>query len=167
MRMGARAASFFAVLLVLALACASQTVDRDVGIVARQACALPGQSLASPLDTAVWCAEQFIARNGYTDLAPVADTTLIAFESLEWASGIEEMLRHRHNTLQRNALGVCKEPPGIRPTTGFVVVFRYRDTTLGARGVTMSKRFQELRVEHQNFNDDAVDSARFGCRRVV
>ena len=129
-----------ALLVVLALGCAPDNVDRGSTPEERQACVLPTRSLASARDTAVWCAEQFIARNGYTDVAPLSDTSLIAFESLEWANSIEEMLRHRSNTLQRHAFGICEKAPGPH-YEGFVVVFRYRDTTQGARGVTMSKRF--------------------------
>lgn len=152
-------------LTVLALGCAPHNADTDPTPEARNACVLPSRALASRSDTAVWCAEQFIARNGYTDVAPLSDTSLIAFESLEWANSIEEMFRFRHNTLQRRAFGICEGAPGPH-YQGFVVVFRYRDTTHGARGVTMSKRFHGLRVEHQDFLVAAVDSARFGCRRV-
>jgi hypothetical protein len=59
------------------------------------------------MDTAVWCAEEFIARNGYTAQSAAADTGLIAVESLESDSSIASLVRTRHNSLAPRAIGVC------------------------------------------------------------
>src|SRR6266542_5175513 len=56
---------------------------------------------------AIRLAEQFIAQNDYTDLPP--DKSKLAYESIEWESNIDEMLRERRNTLEPNAYGVVRE----------------------------------------------------------
>jgi hypothetical protein len=125
--------------------------------------------LASAPDTAVWCAEQFVARNGYTDRPAVADTSLLASESFELSSSAAEMLRMRDNTLEPQAVGLCAPSPSEAraPTNGYIIAFRYRDTAGTMRGVTMSDRFTNLRMQHQDLNPAVLDSAHYGCRRRV
>src|SRR6266850_279628 len=62
---------------------------------------------------AVGLAEQFIVRNGYTDLPP--DKNRLHYETIEWASNIQEMLKMlkmRHDTLERNVYGVARGRKG-------------------------------------------------------
>jgi hypothetical protein len=140
-------------------------VERRVFASDLRTCATIRESLPSAADTAISCAEEFIARNGYTDLRPAADTSRVAFESIDFAAGIAEVLRERHNSLERHAFGVCEILPLSAETKvgGFVVAFRSRDTSY-ARWVTMSDRYSDLRVQHVDFDTAALDSV--PCRRL-
>src|SRR5437016_6224156 len=53
---------------------------------------------------AIRLAEEFIARNGYTDL-PVPGGTKLTPEPIEFASSREERLKFRHDTLEQKAVG--------------------------------------------------------------
>jgi hypothetical protein len=103
---------------------------------------------------AVRLAEEFIAQNGYTDLPPVRDK--IAHESIEWTSNIDELLKARHNTLERKAYGIVRERKG--GASGWTVVFRQkcRKCTNG-RAVTMNLDGSNRRVEHVDFILKKVD----------
>ena len=99
---------------------------------------------------AVGLVEKFIAQNGYTDLPPEKDK--IVYESIERAPNVEEMLRWRHNTLEREAYGVRRGRKGGAP--GWTVVFReVGDNGKGDRGraVTMNMDGSKIRVEHVSF----------------
>ena len=113
----------------------------------------------SPEAKAVRLAEEFIARNGYTDLPPDRDS--LSYETVEWGPNDEEMLKQRHDTLGRKAYGVRY---GGRMGTkgGWTVVFRvparYGDVgVVTGRAVTMDKDFQNLLVEHKDFFLAKVD----------
>lgn len=67
-------------------------------------------------------AEQFIAQNGYTDLAP--DKSKLAYERIEWESRTDEMLKGRHDTLERKPYGIVSGRKG--GAAGWTVVFRYK-----------------------------------------
>ena len=98
----------------------------------------------------MWCAEWFVARNGYTDL-PVADTSVIARESIEFHVTIRDLLAHRQNSLGRRAVVVCHRAKGRSP--GFTVGFLApdpADSSVG-RAVTMDTAFRALRVEHVGY----------------
>src|ERR1043165_6284186 len=101
---------------------------------------------------AVRLAEAFIAQNGYTDLR--ADKSKLAYETIEWTSNIEDMLKQRHDTLARKAYGIVHERKGGAP--GWTVVFRYshpaskQERRIG-RAVTMNLDGSGLRVEHVDF----------------
>jgi hypothetical protein len=71
---------------------------------------------------AINIAEEFVRTNGYTDLPPATDRTKLSFETIEWESDIEEMLKSRHNTLQRKAFGVLSRRKGHE--AGWTVVFQ-------------------------------------------
>ena len=153
-------------ILLLAVACGPRPVERRTSGADPRACDPPPVRLPSPADTAGFCAEEFIARNGYTDLPPATDTTLIAFESIEWSASRPELLRERRKTLERHAVGICEPQSSRVPPAGqFIVAFRSRDTAY-MRAVTMSARYADLRVQHQDFNASALDSAQYGCRRL-
>jgi hypothetical protein len=49
------------------------------------------------------CAEEFVARNGYTSAPPTADSTLWSPESIEFASSWQEVFQRRHNVLMPKA----------------------------------------------------------------
>ncbi len=91
------------------------------------------------------CAEEFIARNGYTSSPPTADTSLWTPESIEFASSWADALQRRHNTLFPRA-----ESAGCE-TGGCAATFRYAsDTSLcHMRIVTMSSSFKGMRMQHQ------------------
>lgn len=101
---------------------------------------------------AIKWAEQFIAQNGYTDLPP--NKTKIAYETIEWESNVKEMLKQRHDTLQRRAYGTVRGRK--TSSTGWTVVFRYKhpadreERRLG-RAVTMNLNGSNTRVEHVDF----------------
>ena len=124
-------------------------------------CGLPGLAGLPPDTAAVRCAEWFVARNGYTDLAPVADSTQLASESIEFAPSVAELLASRRNTLGRRAAVVCREAPrGAGYTVGFAAPGdRARRE---GRAVTMDASFGALRVEHQVYllSEALSDSAR-------
>lgn len=116
-------------------------------------------------ERAVRTAEEFIARNGYTDLPPEKDK--LSYESIEWEGSVDELLKLRHNTLERKAYGVL-HAGRLETQGGWMVVFRYKGPfdNLGddegfpmhkrGRAVTMDKEFTNLRVEHKDVNLDKV-----------
>ena len=109
-------------------------------------------------EKAVRAAEEFIARNGYTDLPPDRDG--LSYESVERAPSVEEMLRWRHDSLERKAYGVLYS--GRARERGWLVAFRHR-ARLGremdgwGRAVTMDRDFKNLLVEHKPFPLANVD----------
>ena len=101
---------------------------------------------------AVQLAETFIAQNGYTDLPP--DREHLAYETIEWESKIDEMLRTRHDTLERKAYGISRGRKG--DSFGWTVVFKYRHPSYremhkNGRAVTLNLDGSEMRVEHVDF----------------
>jgi hypothetical protein len=107
----------------------------------------------SPEAKAVRLAEEFIARNGYTDLPPARDR--LSYENVEWGPNDEEMLRRRRDTLARRAYGV-RYGGRLGAKGGWTVVFRpparYGEVgVVTGRAVTMDKNFQNLLVEHKDF----------------
>lgn len=102
-------------------------------------------------------AENFIIENGYTDLPPTDDKKKIVFESIEWTENVEEILKSRHNTLQKKAYGILKGRKG--GTDGFTVVFLYVDKSVikTGRAVTMDSDGTNIRVEHVNIFLKAVE----------
>lgn len=101
---------------------------------------------------AIKLAEQFIAQNGYTDLPP--DRSKLAYETIQWESNVDKMLKGRHDTLERKAYGIVRGRKGGAP--GWTVVFRYRHPSnqqmrRNGRAVTMNLDGSEMRVEHVGF----------------
>jgi len=100
---------------------------------------------------AISFAEQFIARNGYTDLPP--DKSKLANERIEWESNLDEMLKERRDTLERKAFGLIREGKSAH---GWTIVFRYkhpssRQMRRNGRAVTMNLDGGEMRVEYVDF----------------
>lgn len=103
---------------------------------------------------AIEFAEKFIAQNGYTDLSPNREK--LAYESIEWGSNVDEMLRTRHNTLERKAFGISPERKGN--SAGWTVVFKYKNSSKkNGRAVTMDLDGSKARVEHVDFILEKVD----------
>lgn len=107
---------------------------------------------------AIEFAEKFIAQNGYTDLPP--DKEHLAYETIEWESDVDEMLKVRHDTLERKAFGVSRGRTG--GAAGWTVVFRGRDlsgqwSSKRGRAVTMNLNGSKARVEHKDFILAKVD----------
>jgi hypothetical protein len=94
---------------------------------------------------AIEFAVKFIQRNGYTDLPP--DKENLAYESIEWESNVDEMLKRRYNTLESKAFGISRGRKG--GSAGWTVVFKYKDSaSKNGRGVTMNLDRSEAKVEH-------------------
>ncbi len=107
---------------------------------------------------AIEFAEKFIAQNGYTDLPP--DKENLAHESIEWESNLDEMLKMRHDSLERKAFGISRGRKGN--SVGWTVVFKYksasdRATSKNGRAVTMNLDGSKARVEHVDFILAKVD----------
>jgi hypothetical protein len=112
----------------------------------------------TPEEKAVRLAEEFVARNGYTDLP--ADRDNLSYESVEWESDVEEILRLRRDSLERKAFGIRSK--GRMDEPGWTVVFRYKYRSWAAdgraaRAVTMDQNFGNLRVEHKDFLPAGVE----------
>jgi hypothetical protein len=106
---------------------------------------------------AIRLAEQFVARNGYTDLPP--DKGGLAHESVEWESDVDEILKARRDTLGREAFGLVRRRKGA---PGWTIVFRYkhpatRQMRRNGRAVTMGLDGSGVRVEHADFILKYVD----------
>jgi type VI protein secretion system component Hcp len=101
---------------------------------------------------------RFFAGNGsinfYTDLPP--DKENLAYESIEWESNVEEMLKMRYNTLKGKAFGISR---GRKDgSDGWTVIFKYKDSIgRNGRAVTMNLDGSEARVEHVDFILKKVD----------
>jgi hypothetical protein len=91
------------------------------------------------------CAEDFVARNGYTSAQPTSDSTLWSPESIEFASSWHEIFQQRHNTLMPTGEGAGCDRLGCAAT------FRYANPARRCivRVVTMSKTGNGMRMEHQ------------------
>jgi hypothetical protein len=101
---------------------------------------------------AVRLAEEFVAQNGYTDLPP--DKSKLVHETIEWEAKVDDMLKHRHDTLERKAYGIVHGTR--RSASGWTVVFRYshpasKQERRNGRAVTMNPDGSSLRVEHVDF----------------
>jgi len=105
---------------------------------AARVCRLPTRELASPADTAAWCAREFIIRNGYTVSPASPDRADIALEpTMDVGRTFDEMMFARRNTVGDVPILVC------RTATGFLVSFpmpNQLDPTHG-RGVSMTGDF--------------------------
>ena len=111
-----------------------------------------GKRDETPEEKAVRLAEEFIARNGYTD-AP-HDRHSLSYESIEWTDNLEELLKLRHDSLERKAYGIFYS--GRSGGKGWTVVFRHKERygnhyDKTGRAVTMDGNFENLRVEHKSF----------------
>ncbi len=125
---------------------------------------------------AVRVAEEFVARNGYTDLS--ADKSRITYETVEFDGSLDEILKMRADTLERKAYGILYKATGTKMgEKGWTVIFRakgvsdnyYKSVSQAAgrkitrenypigRAVTMDANFENLLVEHKDFPLQNVD----------
>ena len=101
---------------------------------------------------AIELAEKFVAQNGYTDLLPSKEN--LSYESIEWESNVDVMLKNRSDTLEKKAFGLTPRRKNDAP--GWTVVFRYAHPSdssakKNGRAVTMDVDGSDLRVEHVDF----------------
>lgn len=103
-------------------------------------CRLPDQSLSSAADTAAFCAEGFIARNGYTSALATSDRSQIVLEGWERSRSLEGVLFMRRGTLHGTAYRVCRQ------RDGWWVVFRTTASTdpPSGRVVSMSLDYRGI-----------------------
>lgn len=116
------------------------------------------EKLTSP-QKAVKIAEEFIARNGHTKKP--ADRENLSYESVTFASNVDEVLELRHDSLEPKAYGYLNK---AKDKKGWTVIFqrsesrrkqdekdKIKDFANTGRAVTMDENFENLRVEHKDF----------------
>ena len=106
------------------------------------------------------CAEDFVARNGYTSAPPTSDSTLWSPESIEFASSWQEVFQQRHNMLIPKGEGAGCDRIGCAAT------FRYANPANRCivRVVTMSKTGNGMRMEHEEGVPRPGSAAERKCR---
>lgn len=121
-------------------------------------CQLPISSLATARDTAAYCAEQFVERNGYTELPPAPDRDMIAVEARDRGRTLTEAVEARRRTLARGAVIVCEG------ANGFSVVFHVYDPLDSKSGhvVVMGPQFDDMRLLAGFTRIDVIEE---GCVR--
>lgn len=105
---------------------------------------------------AIRLAEEFVKRNGYTELS--AEKDKLSYEIEEPSTDIEEILKSRRNTLEPKAFGVSSHS---KSGEGWTVIFKYNEEYLKTvtemdlsnrgRAVTMDKNFAEIEMQHKDF----------------
>jgi hypothetical protein len=122
-------------------------------------CLLPNDSLASARDTAAYCAEQFVERNGYTELPGTSDREMIAIESWDRGGTLTDAVERRRRTIARGPVIACTT------ANGFSVVFRAYDPmeTKNGHVVVMDSQFGNLRMLAGFTRLDRADP---GCTRL-
>lgn len=148
MRLRLSLSVFSVICLAASCSCVQEPVVQEI------ANKTAGQTKVAELteEQAIAFAEKFIAQNGYTDVAPDKDN--LSFESIEWESKIDKMLKSRHDTLERKAFGVSQGRKG--GGTGWTVVFKFKkrsypQTRKNGRAVTMNLNGSDGCVEHVDF----------------
>lgn len=119
-------------------------------------CSPPTSSLASARDTAAFCAETFIERNGYTELPGTSDRDMIAVESWDRGRTLTDAVERRRHTIARGPAVVCETP------NGFSVVFHVYDPMDSHTGhvVTMGRGYDGMRLL---VGFTRIDSIEPGC----
>lgn len=105
---------------------------------------------------AIRLAEEFVKRNGYTEVR--AEKDKIAYESEEPSEDINKILQNRYKTLEPKAFGLSYHS---KSGDGWTVIFKYNEEYLKTvtemdlsnrgRAVTMSKNFEEITMQHKDF----------------
>lgn len=105
-------------------------------------CLLPIASLATARDTAAFCAEEFVERNGYTELPGTSDRDMIAVEARDRGRTLTDAVEARRRTLARGAVIVCEG------ANGFSVVFHVYDPLDSKSGhvVVMGPQYDDMRL---------------------
>jgi hypothetical protein len=127
--------------MVAATIVAASLAARDAQADARD-CVFPSASLATARDTAAFCAESFVERNGYTELPGTSDRDMIAVESWDRGHTLTDAVERRRRTIARGPVIVCESP------NGFSVVFRQYDPmeTKNGHVVVMGPQYGDLRL---------------------
>jgi hypothetical protein len=122
-------------------------------------CALPSTSLDTARDTAAFCAESFVERNGYTELPGTSERDMIAVESWDRGRTLTDAVERRRHTIARGPVIVCTT------ANGFSVVFRAYDPmeTKNGHVVVMGPQYGDLRLL-AGFT--RLDVAEDGCARL-
>ncbi len=122
-------------------------------------CALPSSSLATARDTAAYCAEAFVERNGYTELPATSERSLIAVESWDSGRTLLDAVERRRRTLARGPAIVCAG------ANGFSVVFHVYDPMDSRTGqvVSMGRGYDGMRLLAGFTRVDATEP---GCVRL-
>jgi hypothetical protein len=100
------------------------------------------------IEAAVKLAEEFIARNGYTNAPASTVKAVLDNESIEWAADRGDQIKSRINTLLPKAIGAKKGRKGS--SDGWSVAFDFTSGRVpnSCRVVTMSSAGNAIRVEH-------------------
>lgn len=119
-------------------------------------CMLPGTPLATSRDTAAFCAEAFVERNGYTELPGSSDREMIAVESWDRGRTLTDAVESRRRTLARGPVIVCEG------ANGFSVVFRAYGPMDAKSGhvVVMGRSYGDMRLLAGFTRTDVADA---GC----
>jgi hypothetical protein len=119
-------------------------------------CLLPRESLATARDTAAFCAEAFVERNGYTELPGTSDRDMIALEGRDRGRTLTDAVEARRHTMARGAVIVCQN------ANGFSVVFHVYDPldTKTGHVVIMTRQYDDMRLLAGFTRTDVLDS---GC----
>ena len=115
--------------------------------------------MATARDTAAFCAEAFVERNGYTELPGTAERDMIAVESWDRGHTLTDAVERRRRTIARGAVIVCET------SNGFSVVFRAYDPmeTKNGHVVVMGPQFGDMRLLAGYTRLDAVEP---GCTHL-
>jgi hypothetical protein len=119
-------------------------------------CTLPPSSLESARDTAAFCAEAFVERNGYTELPGSSDRAMIAVESWDRGHTLTDAVERRRRTIARGPAIVCEG------ANGFSVVFHVYDPMDSRTGhvVSMGRKYDGMRLLAGFTRIDAIEP---GC----
>ena len=104
-----------------------------------RACVAPPIALQSSRDTAAYCAEEFVERNGYADAVP-GDRDMIAIEPRDRGATLQQAVEFRRNTVARGPIAVCED------AAGFTVIFHTGDPHEShvARAVRLDRRYGSI-----------------------
>lgn len=156
--------SMWGTVLISACAARHAPVTAPMWSEARQ-CPLHATADADSTETAVKCAEEFIARNGYTLTPPASGNAQLAEETFETGEPWPRVLARRRGTLKPKAVGVCVGASD-RPDMVYTVAFPYSDTRVTAlvRIVTMNLTFGDMRMQHQDVRVRAMTDPERNCQ---
>jgi hypothetical protein len=120
-----------------------------VGFVAAFACFYTHAAESITVETAVKVAEEFVAKNGYTNV-PASDVkAVLDNERIERTTDRRDQIQQRFNTLLPKAIGAKKGRKGS--PDGWSVAFDYtsgKGSSETCRVVTMNSAGSDIRVEH-------------------
>lgn len=148
-------------LVVLWVGCERSEADApieaaDTIMVDRQRCILPPHFSASADLVAVRCAEIYVVRNGYTDLAPVPDSS-------QWVGEFMDLgMDYRRRELERHASALCRFTGGDLPPV-LVIFRRAPPAPEGARAVALEADLSYMKIMHQDAKVPAENNPDSSC----